>query len=174
MERLIRQRTAYNIIISALAFIFIVVPLLFYFPYKIHNFRPLLLSIHIGKLRYSGLIFIISGTLAILWCYSLFITFGKGTPFHAIPPDKLIIKGLYKFVRNPMLASAMLVLMGEAILFESTGVVIYMIAGFFIWQLILIFFEEPQLRRRFGDSYTRYCREVPRWIPRLTPYNQNH
>ena len=153
-----------------MAFVFIVIPLAYYFPYKIHNYRPMLLDIQLGKFRYSGVALIILGTSIILWGYLTFIFRGQGTPWYAAPPEKLIITGLYRFVRNPMLVGVILVLSGESILFESSVVVIYMIVGVSSWHLMLVLFEEPQLRKRFGDSYLRYYKEVPRWIPRLKPY----
>ena len=164
------RKTVANILISLLAFIIIVIPVGYYIPYKIHNYRPLLLDIHIGNLRYIGLVLIALGTLIISWGYLTFIFLGKGTPFHALPPEKLIIKGLYRYVRNPMLVGVLFVFFGESILFESTVIIIYMILGTSIYHLILVLFEEPQLRKRFGDSYFKYCKNVPRWIPRLTPY----
>lgn len=167
------KKTVLHIFVSLAAFIIIVIPLVYYIPYKIHNYRPLLMDIHIGALRYSGLVFIFFGTAVILWGYLTFIFVGKGTPFHALPADKLIIKGLYRYVRNPMVIGVLFVFLGEAIFFESTVILIYMIIGISVYNLFLVIYEEPQLRRRFGDSYIKYCREVPRWIPRLTPYRDN-
>jgi len=134
----------------------------------ISGFDPF--PVEIGNLRLIGWIPIILGALAILWCYGVFNFVGKGTPWPFAPPKKLLVAGLYRYVRNPMESGIILVLFGEALLFESSAIVLYMIFGFLLLHLKQVLIEEPGLRRRFGKTYEQYCKLVPRWIPRLKAY----
>ncbi len=84
------------------------------------------------------------------------------------PPRTMVISGPYRYVRNPMMLGVFCLLIGEAIFLQSRWVALWF-AMFCTGQYIYIRFEEePALRRRYGEQYLRYCREVPRWIPRLT------
>lgn len=111
----------------------------------------------------------IGGTLA-AWTILLFIRFGDGTAAPWDPPRKLIVRGPYRHVRNPMITGVMLMLLAECLIFQSWAVV-----GWFALftagnAVYLPAFEEPGLIRRFGDDYVEYKRHVPRWIPRLRPW----
>jgi protein-S-isoprenylcysteine O-methyltransferase Ste14 len=134
----------------------------------ISGFDPF--PVEISTLRLIGWIPIILGALAILWCYGIFNFIGKGTPWPFDPPKKLVVAGLYRYVRNPMESGIILVLFGEALLFESSAIVLYMIFGFLLLHLKQVLIEEPGLRRRFGKTYEQYCKLVPRWIPRSKAY----
>jgi protein-S-isoprenylcysteine O-methyltransferase Ste14 len=129
------------------------------------EFEPF--PLEIGSLRHIGWIPIILGASAILWCYWIFIFVGKGTPWPFDPPKKLVIMGLYRYVRNPMESSFFLVLFGEALLFECSAIGFYIIFSFLLLYTRQVLIEEPGLRRRFGKPYEQYCKSVPRYIPRL-------
>jgi protein-S-isoprenylcysteine O-methyltransferase Ste14 len=124
----------------------------------------------LGGLRFVGWVPIVVGAIAFLWCYGAFIFIGKGTPWPFDPPRELVVAGLYRFVRNPMEASFLLVVLGEVLLFESSALALYAVSGFIWLSLRQVVIEEPGLRRRFGQRYEDYRRSVPRWIPRWTPY----
>jgi protein-S-isoprenylcysteine O-methyltransferase Ste14 len=115
--------------------------------------------------RFTGLIPIALGALLYLWCAWDFTFTGKGTPAPFDPPKEMVARGLYKYVRNPMYVAALLVLIGETILFESALILIYAAIVFSVFHLWVIFYEEPTLRRKFGESYEEYCLKVSRWIP---------
>jgi protein-S-isoprenylcysteine O-methyltransferase Ste14 len=158
-----------NIVLSLLGLIviyFFSIPLPFWITAS--EFEPF--YIEIGSLGYVGWIPIILGALAILWCYWIFIVFGKGTPWPFDPPKKLLVIGPYRYVRNPMELSFILILFGEALLFESSALIIYILIYFIFFHLRQVLIEEPILRRRFGKPYDQYCQSVPRWIPRLSAY----
>ena len=92
---------------------------------------------------------------------------GKGTPAPIDPPKVLVVQGLYKYTRNPMYLSILMVLAGEYVLFRSPIFLEYLVLvalGFFTFVLI---YEEPALTRKMGAAYEQYCEEVPRWIPRF-------
>lgn len=101
---------------------------------------------------------------------SLFATIGHGTLAPWDPTQKLVIRGPYRHVRNPMISGVLMVLLGEAALLGSPPV----FAWFAIFGAINVIYtplvEERSLARRFGDDYLRYRRNVPRWIPRLRPW----
>lgn len=102
-----------------------------------------------------------------VWTVSLFKKFGEGTPAPWQPPKKLVIRGPYRHVRNPMITSVVIVLLAQAIFFQSWQI--------FLWALFflignMIYFplvEEKGLETRFGEDYRTYKAHVPRWIPRL-------
>lgn len=117
-------------------------------------------------LRYLGVPLIIIGAAGLLWCIWEFFSEGRGTISPVDPPKRLVVRGLYRYVRNPMYVLVVIVLLGEAIFFMSAPVLIE--AGVFIVlaSLFVMLYEEPYLRRRFGESYESYSQRVGRWIPR--------
>jgi protein-S-isoprenylcysteine O-methyltransferase Ste14 len=78
------------------------------------------------------------------------------------------VRGLYRYVRNPMYLGVTLVLLGEALLARSTALAVYWLVWFGAVNAFVIGYEEPDLRKRFGESYERYTARVGRWIPRST------
>jgi len=117
--------------------------------------------------RLLGSIPLLFGVLIYSWCAWDFTFAGRGTPNPADPPQELVVRGLYKFTRNPMYVGIILVLLGETTLFASPTLLLYTAAIFAVFHLWVIYYEEPALRRKFGQAYERYCRRVSRWIPRL-------
>ncbi len=78
-----------------------------------------------------------------------------------------MVRGLYRYVRNPMYVGVSLIVLGEAALIRSRGLLLYWAVFFAMVNVFVIGYEEPYLRRRFGESYERYTRSVGRWAPRL-------
>ena len=117
-------------------------------------------------LRYLGFPLIVVGAAGLLWSIWEFFSEGRGTLAPIDPPKHLVVRGLYKYVRNPMYVAVLTTLIGEAIFFISVPVLIE--AGVFIVlaHLFVACYEEPALRRQFGESYERYSQTVGRWIPR--------
>ena len=117
-------------------------------------------------LRYLSFPLIVIGVTGLLWCIWDFFSVGRGTISPIDPPKHLVVRGLYRYVRNPMYVAVVTTLTGEAIFFLSMPVLIE--AGVFIVlaHLFVTCYEEPALRRRFGKSYERYLQRVGRWIPR--------
>ena len=109
---------------------------------------------------------IAAGALLLAICIWEFARSGRGTLSPVDPPRQLVVRGLYRFVRNPMYVAVSAVLLGEALLIRSTALVIYWAAFFLLANLWVRFYEEPNLRSRFGESYERYTQTVHRWIPR--------
>jgi protein-S-isoprenylcysteine O-methyltransferase Ste14 len=109
------------------------------------------------------LVTILGGALA-LWCVFTFVFIGKGTPAPFDPPRRLVVRGPYRFVRNPMYIGAALALGGAALFYRSSVLAGY--AGLFMLlaHLFVILYEEPRLRRAFGAEYEAYCKRVGRWF----------
>lgn len=107
------------------------------------------------------------GVYLILWVSAAFVRQGKGTPIPIEPPTRLVITGLYRYVRNSMYVGAILLILGEAVYFSCLWLVIYAGGLWALFHTFMLIFEEPQLKRRFGTDYEQYLSEVPRWIPRL-------
>ena len=96
-----------------------------------------------------------------------FALIGGGTPAPIAPTKILVVKGLHHYVRNPMYIGVALVIGGQAWLFHSLHIAIYMVCMLLTAHLFVLFYEEPTLRRQFGEEYDRYRETVPRWIPKL-------
>jgi protein-S-isoprenylcysteine O-methyltransferase Ste14 len=160
---------------GTLVFLFLILPFfLVWIPYKILISPNASYLFDIGVFRIIGLVPIVLGVVIYFWCSHSFVFFGKGTPILFTPTKKLVVAGLYKFVRNPMYIAGSLVIAGEALLFQSKGLSIYFLIMFGAFNLQVLCFEEPYLTDKFGDSYKRYRQYVRRWIPRLTPYRENN
>ncbi|MFZ3265369.1 MAG: isoprenylcysteine carboxylmethyltransferase family protein [Terriglobales bacterium] len=91
---------------------------------------------------------------------------GGGTPAPIAPTKVLVVKGLHRYVRNPMYLGVALIIAGQAWLFHSRHDAIFAVCMLLTAHLFVISYEEPTLRKQFGEEYDRYCEHVPRWIPR--------
>ncbi len=125
-----------------------------------------------GSLRFV-LAFAVSvpGLILAGWTMSLFIRFGDGTAAPWDPPQKLVVRGPYQHVRNPMISGVLFLLISESLLFDVPGLLIWTTVFFVGNSVYFPLVEEPGLRTRFGDDYKVYFANVGRWIPRLTPWS---
>ena len=117
--------------------------------------------------RVVGGLFMVFGLVGLLDSFVRFALQGLGTPAPVFPTRHLVVTGLYGYVRNPMYVAVVATIIGEALLLGNTSLVAY---GAIVWLLMHAFvmvYEEPALRSTFGDEYRSFCRQVPRWIPRL-------
>lgn len=120
----------------------------------------------------AGLPFAAVGLVLMVWSMRLFTQKGGGgTPAPWNPIKNFIVLGPYRHVRNPMLTGVILFLVAEAILFQSIPLALWAAFFFVLNTVYFALSEEPQLEKRFGQAYRDYKREVPRWIPLLTPYD---
>lgn len=119
----------------------------------------------------AGFLFVIVGVIFALKTVMLFFTAGDGTPAPWAPPKYFVVQGPYCYVRNPMLLSALGILIGEAVLFGSFALLIWCIVFWVINTFYFIRFEEPGLAKRFGTKYLEYKKHVRRWLPRITPWD---
>ena len=121
----------------------------------------------LGLAQLGGLAIATMGAVLALWCILTFAFVGKGTPAPFDPPRRLVTRGPYRFVRNPMYIGAALALAGAALFYGSWPLFGYTAAFLLITHLFVLLYEEPTLRRTFGPEYEAYCRRVRRWRPTL-------
>jgi len=121
-------------------------------------------------LRGLGVALVVLGAPGLLDSFARFALLGRGTPAPVAPPDRLVVRGLYRFVRNPMYVAVVAIVLGQALLFGSTRLLAYAGVLWLAFHLFVLGYEEPALRARFAGDYARYCARVGRWIPRLRPY----
>lgn len=119
-----------------------------------------------NPVRYLGVSLILIGAAGLLWCIWDFFSKGRGTLAPIDPPKNLVVHGLYHYLRNPMYVSVVSILIGEAIFFMSSSILIEAGVFFTLVYLFVVFYEEPILRHQFGESYETYRQRVGRWIPR--------
>lgn len=125
-------------------------------------------------LQFAGLVVLGIGLLLFLSSLRRFATVGQGTLAPWDPPKHLVVRGPYRFVRNPMISGVIFILAGESMLLMSTPHAIWSLIFLGINLVYIPLFEEPFLRDRFGESYHEYCQNVPRIFPRLSPWSPNH
>jgi len=101
------------------------------------------------------------------WCIWDFATFGRGTPAPIDAPKKLVVRGLYRYTRNPMYLGVLTVILGWAVLHQSADVLLYACCVGLCFHLFVVLYEERHLHRVFGGDYHEYCSAVGRWLPRL-------
>ena len=119
----------------------------------------------IGPIQVLGAIVTMAGALLALWCILTFVFVGKGTPAPFDPPRALVVRGPYRYVRNPMYIGGGAALLGAAIYYQSMALTAYAVLFVLAMNLFVRLSEEPILRRSFGRDYEDYCRQVGRWWP---------
>jgi protein-S-isoprenylcysteine O-methyltransferase Ste14 len=119
----------------------------------------------IGAAQVGGMAVGAAGAALALWCIFTFALVGKGTPAPFDPPRRLVVRGPYRRVRNPMYVGAVLALAGAAWFYQSVALLGFTGLFALATHLFVIAYEEPTLRRTFGDEYLTYCRHVRRWWP---------
>lgn len=139
------------------------------FPYLILSRTGVRLPEDWGAPQVLGISAAVLGLIILLRCIWEFMAIGRGTLAPADPPTELVVRGLYRYVRNPMYLAVFTLLLGEAAFFESLPLLLYGVTWFTIINLIILLHEEPLLRRRFGASYERYTATVRRWMPTRPP-----
>jgi protein-S-isoprenylcysteine O-methyltransferase Ste14 len=141
--------------------------LLVYVPARLLSWSGIVRPAAMETPQIAGMIIGAAGAAVALWCVVTFAWIGRGTPAPFDPPRRLVIRGPYRFVRNPMYIGAGLALGGAALFYESVPLLVY--AGLFLLasHVFVVWYEEPTLRRTFGQEYEAYCRQVRRWWPRV-------
>ena len=122
-----------------------------------------------GIARVAAIPLICAGLVPVVHSFVEFFR-AAGTPVPAAPPPRLVVSGFYRYVRNPIYAGFLAVLLGEALLFGSAGLLEYALIAWAIGAAAVRWYEEPRLARAFGAEYARYRRCVRAWLPRLRPW----
>lgn len=136
-----------------------------YVPWEFFGVREL--ALHLSRPDHLlGLIVVGAGVALLAVCIFEFARSGRGTLSPVDPPKRLVVRGLYRYVRNPMYLSVTAILLGEVLLTRSGALAVYWLVWFVVVNAFVIGYEEPTLRVQFGASYEEYRRDVGRWIPR--------
>ena len=117
----------------------------------------------VARLLIAAPLFLAGGVIY-FWCLWHFAVSGHGTPAPIDPPTRLVIRGLYGRIRNPMYVGVLTAVAGWAVYYRSILLIEYGVAFAVLFHLLVVLVEEPLLQRRFGTAYEEYCRAVPRWI----------
>jgi len=115
--------------------------------------------------QYAALPVVAVGVLTYSWCLGQFVVSGRGIPAPIDHARQLVVRGLYRYVRNPMYLAVLSVLIGEVIFLGSRALLLYTITWFGIVHGVVVLYEEPALRTKFGAEYERYAGSVHRWLP---------
>ena len=117
--------------------------------------------------RWLGVLLIVLAAPVLLESFARFALEGSGTPAPVLPTRHLVVKGFYRYVRNPMYIAVVSIIIGQGLLFGNAYLLLYAVvvwAGFLGFVLL---YEEPKLRKTYGAEYDAYCARIPRWIPRV-------
>jgi len=120
----------------------------------------------------AGALIGLAGLVLLVVSIRLIIVYANTTVMPWIPSEKLVIRGPYRYVRNPMILGVVLVMISEGLLLGSNGILILALVFFLVNTVYFIYSEEPKLEERFGEDYRRYKANVHRWWPRLKPWEE--
>jgi len=120
----------------------------------------------------AGVVLVLLGLGPLIESFARFALLGLGTPAPIAPTQHLVVSGFYRYVRNPMYVGVLLIILGNALIPGNVAVFAYAALIALAFAGFVIAYEEPTLRRQFGAEYEEFCRNVPRWIPRLTPWTR--
>jgi protein-S-isoprenylcysteine O-methyltransferase Ste14 len=119
--------------------------------------------------RWLGVALMVAGAPFFVSFASRFAIEGRGTPAPVAPTRHLVVGGAFRFVRNPGYIGVVALVLGQALFFVSAELAVWAAALALGFHLFVLFYEEPTLRAAYGEDYEHFCREVPRWLPRLRP-----
>jgi protein-S-isoprenylcysteine O-methyltransferase Ste14 len=126
---------------------------------------------HWLSLRVLGVALVVAGAAVLVQAFVRFVVEGLGTPAPVAPPERLVVGGLYRYVRNPMYVAVVIVLIGQSLLLWRPVLALYAAVAWATTAVFVLGYEQPTLRRQFGARYDAYCRAVPAWWPRLRPWH---
>src|SRR5215469_11138772 len=133
--------------------------------WKVQPVSPAFLIIQL-----PGLLILAVSILIIIEAFARFALQGIGTPAPVLPTRHLVVSGFYRYVRNPMYVAVVGAILGQSMILGNLMLLLYAALGWLVSHLFVVIYEEPTLRRKFGDEYAEFCANVPRWIPRLRPW----
>jgi protein-S-isoprenylcysteine O-methyltransferase Ste14 len=123
-----------------------------------------------APMRVLGGILIVTGMVVLAQAFVRFVKEGRGTPMPSAPPERLVVGGLYRHVRNPMYVAILAAIVGQALLLGQLKLLLYPALFWPFAAAVVRWYEEPALVHRFGADYEAYRRAVPAWLPRLHPW----
>ena len=141
-----------------------------YVPWTLTRWQARAPLLGLQPLRMAGAALIAIGLTGLIDSFRRFAVQGLGTPAPVYPTQTLVVSGLYRFVRNPMYCGVVAVILGQALLFGSSSLILYGAAVWLAFHLFVLSYEEPRLHATYGARYDEFRAAVPRWIPRIRPW----
>jgi protein-S-isoprenylcysteine O-methyltransferase Ste14 len=138
-------------------------------PWWLTRWQPGAMPLELPR-RIAGAILFAAGAVALVHAFARFALEGLGTPAPPAPPERLVVGGLYRHVRNPMYIAVLSAIAGQGLLLGRPVLLVYAAGVLVLFAAFVRFYEEPHLSRRFGAEYGAYRRAVPGWWPRLRPW----
>src|SRR3712207_5610155 len=123
-----------------------------------------------APMRVLGAVLLVAGLIVVVGAFVRFVVEGFGTPAPVAAPERLVVGGVYRYVRNPMYVAVLAAIIGQALLLGQLALLVYAATAWVVVAAFVRFYEEPTLARRFGADYEAYRRAVPAWWPRLRPW----
>ena len=133
------------------------------------EFRPAFFGLE--GARSVGVLLILAGLPGLVDSFARFALQGLGTPAPVAPTKNLVVTGLYRHVRNPIYVAVVAIILGQAMLFGDWHLIVYGALLWLAFHLFVVAYEEPTLEQTFGEEYEAFRANVPRWIPRMTPWS---
>ncbi len=164
------MRRAAAVIGTAIFFVFVPCVLAGVVPWWISRWEFHLSFLGVELTRFVGAALILAGVAGLVDSFVRFALQGLGTPAPIAPPQHLVVTGLYRYVRNPMYVAVVAVILGQAILFGDWRLMTYGGLMWLAFHAFVLTYEEPVLAQKFGAQYEDFRANVPRWIPRLSPW----
>jgi protein-S-isoprenylcysteine O-methyltransferase Ste14 len=153
-------------LVRALAYAALFIGLvLVYLPARVLTVAGVTRPPRLGPPQIAGMVVVAAGAALAIWSILAFALLGRGTPAPFDPPRRLVARGPYRYVRNPMYLGATLALAAAALFYETVAMWAYAGGFFLLMHVVVVGYEEPTLRRTFGRDYEQYCRQVRRWLP---------
>ena len=118
-------------------------------------------------LRLVGAILLVAGSVVLVRAFVQFAQEGIGTPAPVAPTERLVVTGLYRYVRNPMYLAVLSTIVGQALLLGQLILLAYGVVVALAFVAFVATYEEPTLKERYGMQYDAYRRDVPAWLPRM-------
>ena len=113
-----------------------------------------------------GVLLVTASMPLLISSFVRFVLDGRGTPAPVAPTERLVIRGAYRYVRNPMYVAVVAGIAGQALVLDRAILGGYAVIAFVVMALFVRFYEEPTLRAKYGAEYVAYCAAVPAWLPR--------
>lgn len=143
-----------------------------YIPWRISGWRLHPPFLGFAPFRVIGVALIGVGVVVVVESFGRFAVEGIGTPAPVFPTQRLVVRGFYRYVRNPMYVAVVSIILGQALLLGDPHLITYAVLPWLAAHVFVLTYEEPTLRRSFGAEYETYCAHVGRWIPRFTPWQR--
>lgn len=142
------------------------------FPGTVAAYVPLIIAHGMGitpsvSLLLIGILLLVTGATMYIWTVWDFASFGRGTPLPIDAPRKLVVRGLYRYTRNPMYIGVIMLILGWAGVFADGWLLVYALGVGIAVHLFVVGYEEPRLKKLFGQEYETYRAAVGRWLPRI-------